>query len=278
MSYHLEMEKKGIVPDIAMPPIQEKPVTQSVPEYDVHPDIAKEFHAHAQKEPAEEAQVEQAPQDAAPAQAASESKNERNIRVLRQKAELAERLQRERDELEMKLKQFESMQQPQKPEQNYSLNPDDIVEAKHLEKYDKQMQQLQKEVESYKYQASVASAHALLKAKYPDIDEVVSVENLAILKMDYPELAESVNSTTNLVSKGVTAYTLIKKLGIAAEDTFVEDKLRAQKNAAKPKSVASLAPQQGDSPLSKANAFANGLTDELKMQLRREMEAARRAL
>jgi hypothetical protein len=56
------------------------------------------------------------------------------------------------------------------------------------------------------------------------------------------------------------------------------DKLRAQKNAAKPKPLASVNPQQGDSPLSKANAFANGLTDDLKKQLRKEMEDARRSI
>lgn len=36
-----------------------------------------------------------------------------------------------------------------------------------------------------------------------------------------------------------------------------------------------LSPQQGDSPLSKANAFANGLTEDLKKQLQKEMFEAR---
>ena len=37
-----------------------------------------------------------------------------------------------------------------------------------------------------------------------------------------------------------------------------------------------MSPQQGDSPLSRANAFANGLTPELRVQLIKEMEEARK--
>ena len=59
-------------------------------------------------------------------------------------------------------------------------------------------------------------------------------------------------------------------------DNYKTDRELAQKNASKPKPLASVSPQQGDSPLSRANAFANGLTNELKAQLRKEMEEARK--
>ena len=64
-------------------------------------------------------------------------------------------------------------------------------------------------------------------------------------------------------------------MGIYREDNYSKDRDKAQSNASKPKPLASVSPQQGDSPLSRANAFANGLTDELKSQLRKEMEQAR---
>jgi hypothetical protein len=49
----------------------------------------------------------------------------------------------------------------------------------------------------------------------------------------------------------------------------------AHKNASKPKPLASVSPQQADSPLSKANAFANmPLSKEVKNQLHKEMIAA----
>ena len=85
------------------------------------------------------------------------------------------------------------------------------------------------------------------------------------------------NSSNDLYSTAVSAYTMIKNLGIAPKgDDFMVQKAQAQKNAAKPKPLASVNPQQGESPLSKANAFANGLTDDLKAQLLKEMYAARR--
>ena len=50
------------------------------------------------------------------------------------------------------------------------------------------------------------------------------------------------------------------------------DKAKAVINAQKPRPLTSISPQQGDSPLSKANAFANGLTPELQAQLLKEMK------
>jgi hypothetical protein len=69
----------------------------------------------------------------------------------------------------------------------------------------------------------------------------------------------------------------IKKLGIYTEDTYQADRERAQNNANKPRPLASVSPQQGESALSHANPFAGGLTPELKTSLLKEMEAARKA-
>ena len=284
MSYHLGMEKSGKVPQIDMPPVVEQVAQPGASEqqYDVHPDIAKDFIQQnsdkniKQEAQSEEQEVVQEVEDPRPVQ---ESRNERNIKLLREKAENADRYKRERDEFEWKLSELEKMrQQHQVAPEPEMYNPDDILEVKHLSKYDKKIEELEKKLAAAQYSSYITSTEALLKAKYPDIDQVVSKENLAILKMDYPALADSITANTNLQSQAEAAYTIIKKLGIAVDDNFIEDKIRAQKNAAKPKSMATLAPQQGESPLSRANAFANGLTDDLKRQLRAEMEAARRAL
>jgi hypothetical protein len=90
----------------------------------------------------------------------------------------------------------------------------------------------------------------------------------------YPELAETLGSSSNLYGKAVSAYTMIKNLGIYQEDQYSPDKQKAQANAAKPRPLASVGTQQGDSPLTRANAFAEGLTDDLKRQLRKEMAEA----
>ena len=84
------------------------------------------------------------------------------------------------------------------------------------------------------------------------------------------------DTSTSFRAKAVSAYKHIKKLGLYTEDTYQADRDLAQRNAAKPKPLVSVSPQQGDSPLSRANAFANGLTPELQKQLRQEMEDARK--
>jgi hypothetical protein len=188
-----------------------------------------------------------------------ESSEERNFRALREKAE---RIQRERDEALIRLKQFEDAQRSES--ESLNLGPDDLAEGKHLNKVQKQIKDLETQVQE-----------ARLRARYPDIDKVVNSDNLALLKQEHPEVASIIGASKDMYSQAVTAYTMIKKLGILQDDSsYGVDKALAQKNAAKPRPLASVSPQQGDSPLSKANAFANGLTDELKKQLHREtMEA-----
>jgi hypothetical protein len=75
----------------------------------------------------------------------------------------------------------------------------------------------------------------------------------------------------DLKEKAEETYLAIKDLGIYRKDEFVKQKETAQKNFTKPRSVNSVAPQYGDSPLNQANAFANGLTKELKKSLYQEM-------
>lgn len=69
---------------------------------------------------------------------------------------------------------------------------------------------------------------------------------------------------------------MIKNLGIVPQEVPNTEQERVNKNMAKPRPLISASPQQGDSPLSHANAFANGLTDDLKKQLWKEMDQIRR--
>lgn len=236
-------------------PALEQPTLESLPE------VPQEALEVAQEQP----QVAEEPKPQAPAE---ESREERNFRILRAAREKAER---ERDELAQQLARM--YQQPQTQQQQESNpNPDDLVEWKHV---DKRIRDLEGQIKGYQQQSQEALIEQRLKAQYPDFDKVVSKDNIEILKLEYPELAETLNSSSNLYSKAVSAYTLIKKLGIQPEDeNALADRLRMQKNSAKPKPLASISPQKGDSPLSRANAFAEGLTDELKKQLYKETLAA----
>ncbi len=209
----------------------------------------------------------------------TESPSAKHFKAVR---DLKERAERERDEAVKKAQDLEARfasQRTNQPEQepaDISLGNDELAEGKHLKAVVNKVKKLESQIEQYKSQSSSSLVEARLKMEFPDIEKVVSKENIEILSMQYPDIADTINSSPDLYKKAVSAYTLIKKLGIQPEDNYEQDRARAQINAAKPRPLTSVSPQQGDSPLSHANAFANGLTDELKAQLLKEMMAARR--
>lgn len=224
-------------------------------------------------------QSEEQIQEATPSQQETQEPDAaRNFRALREAKDKAERdrekAERERDEVLKIMTQMQSHKKSDvvEEESDARLNPDDFVEWKYV---DKEIKKLKSELKNYQTQSAVAVTEARIKSEYPDFDDVVSQNNVAQLSSQYPQLADAIGSTSDLYSKAVSAYTLIKKLGISPEDdTYAKDRERARTNAAKPRPLASVSPQQGESPLSRANAFAEGLTEDLKNQLLKEMKDA----
>jgi hypothetical protein len=197
------------------------------------------------------------------------------------------RLRKERDEYAKRLAAYEAQPKQEQPKlqqlkPRLQVGDDDLMEGKHLKQVDDEVQQLRQELYEQRQYNTKQIAQAQLRAKFSDFDKVVTEDNIELLQYEYPELANTLNSSTDLYSTAVSAYTMIKKLGISQEQqsrvTTMADKAQAQKNAAKPKSVASVSPQQGDSPLSNASAFANGLTEDLKKQMIKEMQESRKNL
>lgn len=193
---------------------------------------------------------------------------ERNFATLRQ---LKERAERERDEALRLL-------QEKKPSSSskLSIGTDELAEGKHLQTLQEEIERLRSEMSDYKQYSSTATAEARLKATYSDIDKVVSKENLEILSVQEPELYASIMANGDFYGKGAAAYKAIKKFGIHTDDVYETDRARVQENSNKPRPTNSISPQKGDSPLSHANAFANGLTPELRAQLYKEMMAYRK--
>lgn len=206
----------------------------------------------------QEASVEQEPPKETPAQI--------SFRQLREKAE---RVERERDEFARQVRKY-SQKEPQKTyeeeDEEIRIQPDDLVEGKHLGQYDKKIRKLEAKI----YEANVETK---IKQELPDYDKVVNDESLYVLKTQFPELAQSIISNPDLYSKAKAAHLAITKLGINPHDTTHQQEA-INRNISKPKPLASIAPQQGDSPLTRANAFANGLTQELKDQLYKEAQDA----
>ena len=202
-----------------------------------------------------------------------ESSSERNHRAL---AETNKRITRERDDALRLLQEKQSIAKQEEPDDDIVIGNDEIAEGKHISKLNREIKKIREELKTYKQTSATMSVEAMLKAQYPDIDKVVSKENLDVLREQDPEFAEMLDTSTSFKAKAISAYKHIKKLGIYVDDTFKSDCETAQSNAAKPKPLVSVSPQQGDSPLSRANAFAAGLTPELKAELRKEMEEARK--
>lgn len=282
MSFDMQYDRDGhpIVPKQHSPPInipQSEPTTPVViqePE-----DISEEVIQEAPDEPiAEAAPIEQQTVREKP-----ETLQQKNFKTLR---EAKETVERERDEavrlvkdLQERFKQSQSPSYPSHEEDDININPEDIVEGKHLKphvkKVNNEIRQLREELRAYKQQSEEAILEARLKSEHPDFYNVVTKDNIEHLRLAKPHLAQVLQSTQDPYLRYSSAYTLIKDLNLHQEDTFQEERLKAKQNASRPRSVASVTAQGGDA-LTKANAFAGGLTDELRAQLVKEMRLAQK--
>jgi hypothetical protein len=197
---------------------------------------------------------------------------EKNLRALREKSE---RIERERDEAVRRLQEIEISRQAQTQEdEEFDVSPDDLVDGKHLKKVANKIKSLEDQIKNYQQYSSMMTIEQQIKSQYPDFESVVTKDNLEAFRNSFPEIAATLNADQNLYNKATAAYQMIKKFGINQENNFKADVELAQRNAAKPKPLASVSPQQGESPLTRANAFAQGLTDELRSQLHKEMVEA----
>lgn len=203
-------------------------------------------------------------------QQSPETQQMKHFRQLRDKTE---RIERERDEALRRLQEFESVKPNVTAEDlEFNVGQDDLVEGKHLSKVDKKIKKLEQQLSQYQKQTTAMTAEAKLKSQFPDFDRVVNQDNIESLKENYPEIAQTLNASTDLYATAVSAYTLIKKLGIISDPSVIENQALVLKNSIKPRPLASVSPQQGDGALSKANAFAHGeLSKEVKNQLYKEM-------
>lgn len=219
--------------------------------------------------------AEAAPQEKPQEQTTFAKDKEANIIKLRK---LADQAARERDELARRLQAYENVPKPKVESSNvdFAIKDDELVEGKHLNKAMKKIEQLEEQQQEYLRQNSKAVAAMRLRSQYPDFDKVMTPDNIEMFEASYPELANTIVTATNPYDQAASAYTLIKKFGIYTEIPYEADKQKALANTTKPRPLASVNPQKGDTPLSRANAFAEGLTETLKDQLRKEMEEARK--
>lgn len=216
-------------------------------------------------------------------QASQESQKEANMRILRERAEAAERRALELERMiQMNMNQSQpstKMQVAEESEDDFDLSDDTYIEGKHLKKYVKSLKQelknTKKQFEEFNQKNSLAQAEVRLKSQFGDFDNVVSKENLEKLAAQKPALYRSIMANQDIYDRGYTAYELIKSAGILGEEyAYVDRKL--EENKSKPRSAANVAPQTGDTPLTRVGDYDRRiLSDERKEQLRRQVEAAK---
>ncbi len=255
---------------------QDQPALAPVPD-ELPDDVQQEMESDMDVDDSGEQPEQQEPVDRPAPKENSSRDNLVKMRLAREKAE------RERDELLQMLKYQMNNVNPSKqepePEEDYGIGNEDLAEGKHIRKVSKELSDIKKQLAAYKQQSQQDIVEAKIKMQFPDFANVVSEQNVAYLKEEHPEIAQMLIDTSDTYTKAASAYKVIKQFGIYKETPMSRDKVQALKNVAKPKPMAAINPQQGDTPLSKANAFAQGsLTEEMKSQLRKEMMQARRGM
>lgn len=250
-------------------------------------EIKEEVHEEVQPEQEEIIEEEITAHEEVPVVEEKKNDPKQSWKELREKAERADKLQKERDEYLKLLQQIEEearhyaenqKKAPVKEEEEFdysSIDDDEILTGKELKRAwsreQKRLQHLEETIKNQQKQQSEAAIENELKTKYNDFYDVLNPSNIEKLREMRPGLARSLSLNPDLKEKAVETYQAIKDLGIYRVDEYAPDKERAYRNSTKPRSLNSVSPQMGNSPLSQANAFANGLTDELKKQLYKEM-------
>jgi hypothetical protein len=195
---------------------------------------------------------------------------DRNWKETRRKMQELERRAKEQEELITQLKS--PMRAPQDDELD-KLGDEDIVTKGQAKKLAAKMaEEIASRVIKERENATVEDR---LSSKFQDFNQVVTRENIELLKETEPELAMSLAQNTDQYSQGVAAYKLLKRLGIGEEVAKepVKEKQKAVANSQKPLSVNAVTKS---SAIGNAHMFENGLTPELKKSLYEEMQKARK--
>lgn len=206
----------------------------------------------------------------------SENRPQQSFKDLRNKLE---RAKKERDEAYNYIKNIQAKNDApatnnNNADEDFNLEPDALAEGKHLNKLKNEIKQVQKQLQEFRKVSDETLAENKLRSKYSDFDQVLTKENIIALQESNPDLWNAVKSSPDIYNQGVSAYMFIKSMNLPSKDEYLEDKASIQKNMSKPRSMTSLSPQRGNSPLSQANVFEKGLTPELSKSLYAEMKKA----
>lgn len=264
----------------------EQPIEEPAPEQQQHvEEVSEEVGEIAYDEPESVREVYNAKKNQQ-----SMADNFKALRLAKEEAERnAERYAKESREREQLLSQLLAMQTQQKPQLvqqepdfNSIINsiPDDslVDSAQFKRAYQenrKQTEQIAQRFAQYERQVEDLRQENTIRAKYPDLDKVMSEENKTILSKREPIIYNSFKSMPDSWEKVEAVYRMIKSYGI--DKTFIaqKEKMLATANMNKPRPGLSVSPQKGATPLSTINSFVDEFTmsESEKEQERKEMYA-----
>lgn len=215
----------------------------------------------------------EAPQEQTSAnQPQQESQKEYNFRVMRDRAEAAERRAAEAERAAYEAKAAAGIE----------LDGDDesYVERKTIKKLSKAQQEesarTRKEIEELKQQVAVSAQLTQLYKDCPDVKEIVTQENLELLKKKKPALHRSISLNPDTYEAGVSAYDAIKDY-ILSESKFASQDKKIEENKSKPRASGSIAPQVSETPLTRIDDYERRtLTEERREQLRKQVAEAKK--
>lgn len=211
-------------------------------------------------------------EDIQPTQARPISDQEYNWNEARRRLQELERRNQEQEILINRMQS--SNQQPQTDDNELAtLADDDIVTVGQFKTL---AQKMARQVANEAIKENAASmVDERMKARFSDYEDVVTKDNFELLKQEHPELAMSIHSLSHdPYNQAVAAYKLLKKTGVGDMAKSQPQKARAIENSKKPVSVQAVTKS---SAIGNVHNFENGLTPELRKQLQKEMQEARKA-
>lgn len=270
---------KGLAVTIDMPPLEPETKSTAPVEQEIAPQVLEEPEEQVEQE-IEQEEVQE------PEERPAQKESRANARI-RELAEEKKRAERERDELmrlfmQQQNQSYKPVAQQEEDPDDFDIDDDSLVEGKSLRKMHKEMREIKKQLKSYQSRSAEEQQRinqeileTKIKAAHPDFDAVVSKENVETFAALYPELAATLASNKDPYSQAKSAYVMFKQMGIYKSPSIENERIKALKNAAKPRPLASIGTLQGESPVSRENAFANApLTEEVKKKYYAEMIAA----
>lgn len=192
---------------------------------------------------------------------------EKNWREVRQQLAELKRQNQEKDEILKSIYEAQRQQQPKEPE----VDLDEYANYGGVQKVAKKtVEPLKKEIEELKAELGQAKQRELfnqMRSKYPDYDDVVNPETIALFEEKEPELANSIASIKDPHAMTIQTYKFIKASGLLDE---VPSK-RRQKEASKQMEKNSKTVQSPQAYDKRPMAQAFKMTEQEKSKLWEEM-------